>query len=387
MTPAQQPDTEKKPESASLPPPAPDHPIPDRADLDLNIDLYANDLKPSDITSDHVTKSDVTDALAPPQGDTTMKLLDPKKICIGNMPNRSPEAYEDEAFESLCQSMAAQGGNTQPIQVRLLTHDEIFQNPGCTHMLISGERRKRASEVNVQLVLAIVFEGSMIADVQVMALTENLSREDLSPLEWGRQLKYLKQQNSGYSLSRLAQLSGRDKSMVSRAIELASLPVEIVEAFTSVRDLRYSDAKPLREAFEMAPENVLVEAALIKEQGEKLKGPAVVRRLVEAASGGVAPCNTPEPIMIKFEERIVGELTSTKSGGSQIIVDLQLTDRQRKALVGQIESFVNRKVLRTGTPKLDKPRSKPRAKAQPPTAAIPKPSLSSLSADVENNEA
>ena len=131
---------------------------------------------------------------------------------------------------------------------------------------------------------------------------------------------------------------------------------------------------------------MLVEAALVKEQGEKLKGPAVVKRLVEAASGGVAPCNTPEPIMIKFEERVVGELTSTKNGGSQIIVELQLTDRQRKALVAQIESFVTRKVLRTGAPELDKPRSKPRAKAQPSAAEKAKPSLQSLSADIGLSE-
>lgn len=303
------------------------------------------------------------------------------------MPNRSPEAYEDEAYESLRQSMLAQGGNTQPIQVRILTPDEIFQNPGFTHILISGERRKRAAEENVQLVLAIAFEGPMSSDAQVMALTENLNREDLSPLELGRLLNHLANQSGGLSLNKLAQLCGKDRSVVSRAIELASLPDEIVAAFTSARDLRYSDAKPLQEAFEKAPENVLVEAALIKEQGEKLKGPAVVKRLVEAANGGVAPCNTPEPIMIKFEDRIVGELTSTKSGGSQIVVELQLTDQQRKALVAQIESFVTRKVLRTGTPELDKPRSKPKAKTQPSPAAIPKSSLPSLSADLEHSEA
>jgi ParB family transcriptional regulator, chromosome partitioning protein len=376
-----QPDSHKTLESTTLPPPEPDLSIAERNDFCL----AENDLKSSETTSDNVITPEVKDVSPPLRTTAMLQLLDPTKICIGSTPNRNPKAYEDEAFESLCQSMAAQGGNTQPIQVRLLTPDEIFKNPGCTHMLISGERRKRAAAENVQLVLAIVFEGAVNSDVQVMALTENLNREDLCPFELGRLLKHMAEKNVGYSLSKLALLAGKDKSVVSRAIELASLPTQIVEAFTSGRDLRYSDAKPLREAFEQAPENVLTEAALIKDQGEKLKGPAVVKRLVEAASGGVAPCNTPEPIMIKFEERVVGELTSTKSGGSQIAVELWLTDQQRKALVAQIESFVTRKVLRTGTPEPDKPKSKRLAKAQPPASTQPR--LPTAPADAERGEA
>lgn len=371
MTNALQPDAQKTPESTSLPSLPVDHHTTDRSHLDLNSDLDVNDPGLQEVTSQHVTTPDATAALPLPQAEPTLKLLDPKKISIAEMPNRTPEAYEDEAFESLCQSMVAQHGNTQPIQVRLLTPAEIFKTPGFTHMLISGERRNRAAEATGQLVQAIVFEGPMCFDTHVMALTENLSRKDLSPYEWGRQLKYLSQQNVRYSLSRLAQLSGRDKSVVSRAVELASLPDEIVAAFTSVRDLRYSDAKPLREAFEKAPENVLVEALLIKEQGEKLKGPAVVKRLVEAASGGIAPCNTSEPIAIKFEEKVIGELTKTKNGGAQITIDQELSYKQRLALAGQIEQFVTRRVLRTLAPGPDKPKSKPEAKATTALLTLP----------------
>ena len=250
---ALQPDAQKTPEFAALSSPHVDHHTTDPFNLDMNSDLDVNSPEPPEVTSQNVTTPDVTAASLSSQTQYTLTLLDPKKICVSEMPNRNAEAYKDEAFESLCQSMAAQGGNTQPIQVRPLTPDEIFQNPGCTHMLISGERRKRAAEENVQLVLAIVFERPMNADVQVMALTENLNREDLCPFELGRLLKHMAEKNVGYSLSKLALLAGKDKSVVSRAIELASLPTQIVEAFTSVRDLRYSDAKPIQAAFEMAP--------------------------------------------------------------------------------------------------------------------------------------
>jgi hypothetical protein len=110
---------------------------------------------------------------------------------------------------------------------------------------------------------------------------------------------------------------------------------------------------------------------LIKEQGEKLKGPAVVKRLVEAASGGIAPCNTSEPIAIKFEEKVIGELTKTKNGGAQITIDQELSYKQRLALAGQIEQFVTRRVLRTLAPGPDKPKSKPEAKATTALLTLP----------------
>lgn len=373
-------DAETTPEFTSSTSPTNDHHIEGQSDIDLNldIDLVANDLNPPEITSHHVNPPDITDATPPLKASTTLQWLDPQDIRIGEMPNRTSEAYSDEAFESLCLSMTVQGGNTQLIQVRLLTPAEKSQTPNATYQLVSGERRLRAARANGQLVQTMVFEGPMSSDAQLIALTENLSRVDLSPYEWGRQLVHLTLQKPGYSLSRLAQLSGRDKSVVSRAIELATLPTAIVEAFTSVRDLRYADSKPLKAAFKKSSDNVLVEADLIKEERANFKGPEVVKRLVAAANGDVARCNTAESIAIKFEEKVIGELTNTKTGGSQIIVNLQLSNRQRLALAAQIENFVSRRVLRTLTPEPEKSHSKPRAKSRSiaptqlslPTAAV-----------------
>lgn len=363
------------------------------SDLDLNLNLDGNDPQLSEITIPHVSPPDATKTEVPsrpiplsseiqpdpknshslvtPLAGTTLQQLDPQRIRIGDMPNRSPEAFTGETFKSLCQSMVALGGNTQPIQVRLLAPTEMSHTAGASYELVSGERRLRAAVANGQQILAMVFEGPLNSGAELLTITENLSREDLTPYEWGRQLMHVTKQKPGYSMSRLAQLSGRDKSMVSRAMELASLPTQIVDAFTSVRDLRYADAKPLLAAYEKDRDNVLVEADLIKHEAENLKGPEVVKRLVAAASGAVAQCNTPEPIAIKFENRVVGELSTTKNGGSQILINIEISDQQRMALVEHLEHFVSRRVLRTSTSGGGKVKTKTLKKMQTHTPKAP----------------
>ena len=128
MTNALQPDAQKTPESNSLPSLPVDHHTTDRSHLDLNSDLDVNDPGPQEVTSQHVTTPDATAALPLPQAEPTLKLLDPKKISIAEMPNRTPEAYEDEAFESLCQSMVAQGGITFALLPGI---PEIYQKSYC----------------------------------------------------------------------------------------------------------------------------------------------------------------------------------------------------------------------------------------------------------------
>lgn len=361
--------------------------------LNLNSGLNESDHKTSEITIPNVNQPDIAPKEVPLPSVTLkgmaqldsrdsksqrtdlaasiLQWLDPQKIRIGAMPNRALEAYEDESFDALCASMA-NFGNTQPIQVRTLAAEEGNES-GENYLLISGERRLRAAIENGQHVLALIVVQDISADAEVLALTENRCRADLSPFEWGRQLMHVTQQNPAYTLSWLAKLSGRHKSVVSRAIELASLPVEIVQAFSSVRDLRYADAKPLLAAFQKSPDNVIVEAELIKEEAAGLKGPAVVKRLVTAAEGTVAPCNTPESIAIRFEDRVVGALSTTKTGGSQILIHIGISDQQRMELVDHLEKFVRSRVLRASDPSTEKPSKKTRAMAKLANAALTSP--------------
>lgn len=199
-------------------------------------------------------------------------------------------------------------------------------------------------------VRAILIDQSFSHSVSIDSLLENLNREDLSPYEFGRQVHHIIQTSNGISLGRLASMIGRDKSVLSRANDLACLPPEIISAFETSRDIRYADAKPLSDAFKAAGDVVLEEARRITAEGVKLKSSEVVKRLTDSASQaqgrGVAPCNTPAPMPLMCDDQPVGELSVDKKGDAQIHLKVALTASQREALASQIETFIRRRVLR-----------------------------------------
>lgn len=291
-------------------------------------------------------------------------LLDPESIQVGNMPNRTNDAFSTESFDELCHSITMVGGNVQPIVVLALQPGVANYTTGQPYELVSGERRLRACAQAGVPVRAILVEQSFSRSVSIDSLLENLNREDLSPYEFGRQVHHIIETLSGISLGRLASMIGRDKSVLSRAHDLARLPPEIIAAFESSRDIRYADAKPLSDAFKAAGDVVLEEARRITAEGVKLKSSEIVKRLSDSASqalgGGVAPCNTPAPMPLKCNDQPVGELSVDKRGEAQIHLNVALTASQRVALASQIETFIRRRVLRLPA----MPRS-PADKAQP----------------------
>ncbi len=315
--------------------PSSDHPVPAS-------DISIEELK--DCKDQPESSSRNKDALV---CDDVLLWLEPEQIQIGALPIRAFDALKDESFELLCKSMSATGGNTQPIQV-FRRRTETEAEAVVEFELIAGHRRVMAAKANSQKVLAqVITLGSQSAST-FPALIENSAREDLSPFEFGRQIQYVIAENPELTLTQLAEQIGRDKSVVSRAVSLASLPKQVVDAFTSIRDLRYADTKPLQAALEKSRDNVLVEAALIKDQAEGLKGPAVVKRLVAAAED-VAPCNTADSIPIKRGEEIVGDLVVTKQNSTKITLHLKASNKQQLALVAAIESCLNRREFRVSS--------------------------------------
>lgn len=284
-------------------------------------------------------------------------LLDPACIRVSAMPNRSPEAYVDEAFDELCLSITMAGGNVEPICVRPMAASSTQVTGKDLYELVWGERRLRACAASGLLVRAIVAQESFSRSYLIDALLENISREDLAPYEFGRQVQHIIANSEGMSLGRLATIVGRDKSQLSRALDLAQLPQEVVGAFGSPRDLRYADAKPLSDALSAAREAVLERAKSIHEDTAKLKAAEVVKLLTEASRSnggseggtgaeGVAPCNTPATTLLTCEDKSVGAISLDRKGQVQISLSVALSDGQQAALARHIETFVRRRVLR-----------------------------------------
>jgi ParB family chromosome partitioning protein len=124
--------------------------------------------------------------------------------------------FAADKLKELADSIRA-SGVVQPVLVR--RSDGRYQ-------LIAGERRWRAArQAGLAAIPAVVREiGDR--DALELALTENLLREDLNPLEAAEGYAAL-QQKHGLSHEEIAERLGLDRSTVTNTLRLLRLPVEV----------------------------------------------------------------------------------------------------------------------------------------------------------------
>jgi ParB family transcriptional regulator, chromosome partitioning protein len=133
-------------------------------------------------------------------------------------PRQPRRRFEPEATTGLASSIAAQG-LLQPVVVRPRTEGG--------YELIAGERRWRAArEAGVAALPAIVREADD-RDSLLLALVENVAREQLSAVEEARAYAALVDEFE-LSLGEVAERVGRSKSSVSNRLRLLELPEEVL---------------------------------------------------------------------------------------------------------------------------------------------------------------
>jgi ParB family chromosome partitioning protein len=134
-------------------------------------------------------------------------------------PFQPRQAMDEETLEELAASIK-ENGLLQPVVVRG-TEDGAWQ-------VVAGERRYRAVQelgwTHVPVVVRDVDDRTML----VLALIENLQREDLSPLDEAN--AYTRLVNEfGLTQAQVAERVGRDRSTVTNTIRLLALPVPVRE--------------------------------------------------------------------------------------------------------------------------------------------------------------
>ncbi len=135
------------------------------------------------------------------------------------VPNRfQPRQQFSEVELAELTASLKQNGLLQPILVRR-KGDGIFE-------LIAGERRLRAAKMaGMQKIPALVRNVSD-QESMVLALVENLQRDDLNPMETAR--AYQRMLNEfGLTQDAIAQKVARDRSSVANLLRLMSLPQEV----------------------------------------------------------------------------------------------------------------------------------------------------------------
>lgn len=132
-------------------------------------------------------------------------------------PYQPRKVFNQKALEELSQSIKAYGV-IQPISVRQLTND--------SYELVAGERRLRASELaELEEVPALVVEFRD-KESAMIALIENLQREDLNFIEEAEGYNNLIKDHN-FTQQELAEKVGKSQSTIANKIRLLKLPTDI----------------------------------------------------------------------------------------------------------------------------------------------------------------
>jgi ParB family chromosome partitioning protein len=133
-------------------------------------------------------------------------------------PRQPRRRFEPEATAGLASSVRQQG-LLQPIVVRPRTAGG--------YELIAGERRWRAARVAGLATVPAVVRETDDRDSLLLALVENVAREDLSPVDEARAYAALMDE-FGLGLGDVAEQVGRSKPTVSNRVRLLELPDDVL---------------------------------------------------------------------------------------------------------------------------------------------------------------
>ncbi len=243
-------------------------------------------------------------------------------------PTQPRSMFDDEAMEELVDSIRTLGV-IQPITVKRNTDNE--------YVIISGERRWRASKAaGLESIPAYIREVDD-ANLHAMALVENIQRQDLNAIEIALGLQRLVEE-CGLTQDSLAEKVGKKRSTVANYMRLLRLPSEVqlavkeglismghAKAIAGVPDEKQlallkrclKKSLSVRQAEEMA--RLMCEEPKAKATEEEQEYPESYTRLVE-----------------QFEKLFSQNISikRSKTGGGRITIDF--------ASDADIEQFVNR---------------------------------------------
>ena len=143
------------------------------------------------------------------------------QIPVGSIrPNRRQprRRFDGEAVSELAESVRVQGV-IQPVLVRA-DADGAYE-------LIAGERRWRAARLAGLPTIPAVVREADDRDALLLALVENVARENLSPVEESRAYAALMDEFD-LSLGDVAERVGRSKPSVSNRLRLLELPEDVL---------------------------------------------------------------------------------------------------------------------------------------------------------------
>ena len=243
-------------------------------------------------------------------------------------PTQPRTEFDEEALEELADSIR-QLGLIQPITVK---------REGEKYIIISGERRWRASEkAGLKRIPAYIREVDDTT-LHAMALVENIQREDLNAIEISLGMQRLVEE-CGLTQEALAERLGKKRSTVANYLRLLNLPEEIQFAIKG-GIISMGHAKAL-----VAVDSKSKQLSLLK---RCIKNNLSVRQLEELVrlsseakpkAAAVVDDEYPESYgrLVELLEKFFSQdisIKRTKNGGGKIVIDF--------ASDGDIDKFIKK---------------------------------------------
>ena len=241
-------------------------------------------------------------------------------------PTQPRTQFDDEALEELASSIR-QLGVIQPITVK---------RDGSRYIIISGERRWRASQIVGLETLPAYIREADDENLHAMALVENIQRQDLNAIEIALGMQRLIEE-CGLTQEAMAEKVGKKRSTVSNYMRLLNLPNEVQLALKEglitmghAKAIAGIDAEQQLWALKRCLKKALsvrqMEELARKLSEQSTAEPALEEEYPESYSRLV------EQLEPYFSENI--SIKRGKNGGGKIVIDFQSD--------ADIETFIER---------------------------------------------
>ena len=190
------------------------------------------------------------------------------------------EVFDEERLEELADSIK-EHGLLQPLTVRKLD--------GGFYQIVAGERRWRAARMAGLTEVPVYIIEADDQKASVLALVENLQREDLNPVEEAKGYRTLMSEY-GLTQEQAAAAVGKSRPVIANAVRLLTLPESILDMISSGK-LSLSQGRALLELKSdedrLAAAQVMIEKDLNVRQAAALiermkKTPAATRSRVSS---------------------------------------------------------------------------------------------------------
>lgn len=170
------------------------------------------------VQPDAATPVQSSDAGVRPSGTLNV----PVSAIVAN-PEQPRAVFRHQELEDLMNSIR-EHGIIQPLTVTA--------RPGGGYELIAGERRFRAAKMLGLATVPVTVRTAEVQEKLVLALIENIQREDLNPMEEARGYDRLVSE-FGMTQEEVSKKVGKARSTVANVLRLLELPQEVREAIAA----------------------------------------------------------------------------------------------------------------------------------------------------------